>query len=128
MIKLTPEVKTAIEKTDPICIATADKNGVPNIVYIKCLKAVDDETVVISDNKFFKTRINLDANPVLAFVVLDKDTKKAYQVKGRVKCFTEGAKFDETVKWVHEKFPHLSPKAAFFMKVDEVYCGAERLS
>ncbi|MDX9800054.1 MAG: pyridoxamine 5'-phosphate oxidase family protein [Spirochaetia bacterium] len=128
MAKLTQEVKTAIEKTDPVCIATADINGVPNIVYIKCLKALDDNTIVISDNKFFKTRANLDANPLLAFVVLDADTKKAYQVKGKVKCITEGVKFDETVKWVHEKFPHLSPKAAFFMNVDEVYCGAEKIS
>ena len=128
MAKLTDEVKTAIQKTNPVCIATSDKNGMPNIVYITYLKVYDDQTIVIADNKFDKTRKNLDLNPVLSFVVLDAETKKSYQIKGRVECFTEGPKFKEITEWVHVKHPHLSPKGAFFLSVDELYCGAERLS
>lgn len=128
MAKLTPEAKTAISKTNPICIATSGKNGIPNIIYMTYLKVIDDETVVIADNKFDKTGKNLDENPIAAFVALDSDTKKAYQVKGRVKCVTEGKLFDEVVEWVHVKHPQMTPKAAFYMQVEELYCGAERLA
>ena len=128
MAKLTEEVKTAILKNNQVCIATADKNCVPNIVYINYLKAADDETIVVADNKFDKTRKNLDSNPVLSFAVLDKDTKKAYQIKGRVKCVTEGPEYDSVIEWVHEERPPLTPKAAFYLKVEEIYCGSERLA
>ncbi len=66
-------------------------------------KVYDDETIVIADNKFSKTLENLKANPVLSFVVLDKDVKKAYQVKGKVEYFTEGEKYDYTYKWLMKK-------------------------
>ena len=128
MAKIPSEVKTAIEKTCPTCIATSDKNGLPNIVYITYLKVLDDETIVVADNKFDKTRKNLDANPYLSFTVLDSDTKKSYQIKGKVDCFTEGDKYNDIVEWVHINHPKLTPKAGFYLKVEEIYCGAERLT
>ena len=128
MAKLLPEVITALKKTSPICIATSDKNGVPNINYVSFLKEYDDETIVLADNKYFKTLNNLKTNPVLSFVVLDPDAKKAYQVKGKIEYITEGEKFDYTVEWVKSKRPDLTPKGAVFMTVDEIYCGAEKLA
>ncbi|OQY33051.1 MAG: pyridoxamine 5'-phosphate oxidase [Spirochaetaceae bacterium 4572_59] len=128
MAKLSTEVQVAIKKTMPTCIATASKDGVPNVVYITYLKALDDETILIADNKFDKTRKNLDDNPVLSFTVLDPDTKKSYQIKGKMECATEGQKYTDAVEWVHTNHPQLTPKAAFYMNVEEVYCGAERLA
>ena len=128
MAKLLPEVKTAIEKTSPVCICTSSRGGVPNIVYVTFLKPFDDETIVIADNKFCKTLENLKENPVLSFVVLDKDVKKAYQVKGKVEYVTEGEKYDYTFNWVQGKRPDLKPKGAAFLSVDEIYCGAEKLA
>lgn len=128
MAKLIPEIKTAMEKTNPVCIATADKNGTPNIVYVTFLKAYDDETILIADNKFSKTGINLKSNPVLSFVVLDPDARKAYQVKGKAEYITEGEKYDYAVEWVHGLRPELTPKAGVYVSVDEIYCGAEKLA
>ena len=128
MAKLLPEVKTALEKTSPVCICTSTKEGIPNIVYVTFIKVYDDETIVIADNKFSKTLENIKSNPVLSFVVLDKDVKKAYQVKGKVEYITEGEKYDYAFKWVNEKRPDLSPKGAAFLSVDEIYSGAEKLS
>ena len=127
MAKLLPEVITALKKTSPICIATSTKDGVPNINYVTFLKEYDDETIVVADNKLFKTLKNIQSNPVLSFVVLDPDAKKAYQVKGKIKYITEGEKYDYTLKWVQGKRPDLTPKGAVFMTVDEIYCGAEKL-
>ncbi|WP_319561987.1 pyridoxamine 5'-phosphate oxidase family protein [Marispirochaeta sp.] len=128
MAKLPPEVLTAIEKTNPTCIATSSADGVPNIVYVTYVKAVDDQTMVVADNKFQKTRQNLDENPRLSVVVLDPDTKKSYQIKGKVDCAADGARYQEVVDWVHVNHPQLTPKAAFYMNVEEVYSGADRLS
>lgn len=91
MVKLPTEVQRAIEKTMPTCIATASAEGIPNIVYVTYLKMVDENTVVIADNKFDKTRKNLDANPRISFTVLDPDSKKSYQVKGRTECVSRGS-------------------------------------
>ena len=128
MAKLLPEVKTAIEKTSPVCISTANKEGIPNIVYVTFLKIYNDETIVIADNKFCKTLENLKENPVISFVVLDKDVKKAYQIKGKVEYVTAGEKYDYTFKWVQDKRADLKPKGAAFLSVDEIYCGAEKLA
>ncbi len=127
MAKLLPEVKAALEKTSPVCIATSTREGIPNIVYVTFLKIYDDETILVADNKFSKTLGNLESNPVLSFVVLDPDAKKAYQVKGRVDYVTAGEKYDYTVKWVQSKRPEMTPKGGVFMSVDEIYCGAEKL-
>ena len=81
MARITDEVFTALKKTAPTCIATASPEGIPNLVYVTYIKAVDDETLVVADNKFDKTRKNLDTNPVMSVAVLDPDTRKAYQLK-----------------------------------------------
>ena len=128
MARLSAEVQAAMKKTMPTCIATASSDGVPNLVYVTYVKAVGDNTVVVADNKFDKTRSNLDSNPWLTVTVLDPDTKKAYQIKGKTECYTEGEKYTDVVDWVHVNHPQMTPKAAFYMSVDEVYCGAERLA
>lgn len=128
MSKLTQEIHTAIEKTAPTCLATASCDGVPNIVYVTYIKAVDDNTLVVADNKFDKTRSNLDANPKMSVVVIDPDTHKAYQMKCNVEIITEGKKYDSVVEWVHVNHPQMTPKAACYLHIEEVYCGAERLA
>ncbi len=128
MAKLPKEVKTAIDKAATACVATADSNAIANVIYVSYLKYLDDETIVIADNKFGKTRENLGDNPKLAFVVLDADTKKAYQVKGTVERYSEGNKYQSVVDWVHIKHPETTPKAAFYVQVEEVYCGIEQIA
>lgn len=128
MATLPDVVKKAIDKAAAVCVATVSNDALANVVYVSYLKYLNDETIVIADNKFLKTRSNLDSNPNLSFVVLDADTKKSYQVKGTVECLTEGDIYQSVVDWVHLKKPELTPKAAFYMQVDEVYCGAEKIA
>ncbi|ADK82591.1 pyridoxamine 5'-phosphate oxidase family protein [Sediminispirochaeta smaragdinae] len=128
MAKLTQEVLTAIEKTKPTCIATASSDGIPNLIYVTYVKAAGDDMLVVADNKFNKTRQNLDTNPRMSVTVLDPDTMKSYQIKCTAECVTEGERYDSVVKWVHVKHPQLTPKAAFYLTVDEVYSGADRIA
>ena len=128
MAKLPKEVKTAIDKAKNVCLATTDSNSIANVIYVSYLKYLDDETIMIADNKFGKTRENIKNNPKLAFVVLDTDSKKAYQVKGTVKCYSEGDQYQAVVDWVHIKHPDTLPKAALYLQVEEVYCGIDKIA
>ena len=128
MAKLTDEIRIAIEKTQPTCLATSDPSGVPNLIYVSYIRIVNEETLVVADNKFEKTRKNLDSNPRMSVTVLDPDTRKAFQLKCITECVTEGHRYNEIVDWVHEKHPDMTPKAAFYLKIDEIYSGADKLN
>ncbi len=128
MAKLPEEAKTAIDRAANVCVATTDTNAVANVIYVSYLKYQDDETIVIADNKFDKTRKNLNNNPKLSFVVLDTETKKSYQVKGTVTTYSEGDKYQSLVDWVHIRHPQITPYAAIYVNVEEVFCGGEKIS
>ncbi len=128
MAKLREEVKTAIDKAANVCVATTDASAVANVVYVSYLKYQDDETIIIADNKFGKTRQNLKTNSKLSFVVLDTDTKKSYQVKGTVTSYSEGEKHQLVVDWVHVKHPQTTPFSALYLEVKEVFCGSEKIA
>ena len=124
MAQLSEAVKKAISKQEIFPVATSNQNQIPNVVYIKYLKAIDDQTVLIADNYLNKTRDNILNNGKIAFVVRDEE-KGSYQIKGTAKRLTEGDMFDEVQKWVPDKFPRV---AAVLMHVEEVYNGAEQIS
>ena len=121
MAKIPDVVKKAISKQELFCVATSSSKGIPNVVYIKYLKVVDDETILIGDNYLHKTRDNIVNNGKIAFAVLDEE-KGSFQIKGTARRLTEGTMFDEVQKWVTEKLPKA---AAVVMNVEEIYNGAE---
>ena len=123
MAKLPEAVEKAIDKQDVFPIATCSSEGVSNVVYVAYLKTMDDETLLIADNYFDKTRSNILSNPKMAFVVRDKD-KGSFQVKGSVERLTDGSIFEEMQKWVRDDLPRA---AAIVLHVEEVYNGAKQL-
>ena len=123
MAQLPGAVKKAISKQEIFPVATSNQDRVPNVVYIKYLRVVDGQTVLIADNFFNKTRNNILNNGKIVFAVRD-DEKGSFQIKGTAERLTEGAMFDEVQKWVPDKLPRT---AAVVMNVEEVYNGAERI-
>ena len=128
MIKIPEEVKIAIDKTNPICVATVNSEYIPNIIYVTFLKYIDNTTVVIADNKLAKTKNNVLSNSNLSFVVLDPDTKKSYQLKGKTEYLEEGEKFQDVFKWVNEKRPDLHPKGALYITIEEIFSGDKKIA
>jgi len=123
MAQLPKMVKDAIDKQDVFPIATCAQDGTPNLVYVKYLKLIDDETVLIADNRFNKTRDNILNNPKLTFVVRDEE-KGSFQIKGATEWLTTGPMFDEVQKWVSDKLPRV---AAVVLHIEQVYNGANQL-
>jgi len=108
----------------PAIFATVDGDGTPNVIYVGCCGRCGDDTLVVADNYFDKTRRNIQAGTKGAFLFMSGDGK-AYQVKGSIEYHTEGPIFDEMKGWNPEKHPGL---AATALKVEAVYAGAEKLA
>ena len=126
-MKIPKEVKIAIDKTSPICVATVNNEYIPNVIYVHFLKYIDDSTVVIADNKLVKTKNSLLFNPHLSFVVLDTETRKSYQLKGKVQYIQDGEKYQDVLNWVQEERPDLCPKGALYVSINEIFSGDKKI-
>ena len=67
----------------PSAVATADRNGIPNVTYVSQVYFVDASHVALSCQFFNKTRRNLDENPAASVEVIDPLTLQAYRLRLR---------------------------------------------
>jgi len=123
MAKMTARIKEVFEKVQTAVLATATADGEPNAVPVGAKKIVDDETILISDQFFNKTRANLEANSRAS--VTFWDGHEGYQIKGRITVETSGPVFDETAAWIDDLsqkvgFP-LKSKGAVVLKIEAIY-------
>ena len=124
MNKIPEIVQTAWSNREgPAVLATADRTGRPNAIYVNSLRLHADGTVVVADNYFHKTRANIHAGSKGAFLFITRD-HKSYQLKGSFSYLTTGPVFDDMKTWNPSKHPGV---AAASLQVEEIYCGAERL-
>jgi len=121
MVKMSAEVKETLEKQKPLPIATASKASVPNVVFVGMWKIVDDETIMIADNFFYKTAQNLEENPKISLLCYNSENKKSFQIKGSVSVLKGGERFEEMRKWVQGVNPKLPAKSCVMVKVEEIY-------
>jgi hypothetical protein len=78
----------------PKFLATRDADGVPNVVPVLSLEAVDERTIVFGEMMIWKTRRNLEADPRVSILVLSSDLR-AWTVRGRfVEFQRSGPYFD----------------------------------
>ena len=78
----------------PKFLATRDAEGVPNVVPVLSLEAVDERMVIFGEMMIWKTRRNLEADPRLSILVLTPDLR-AWTIRGRfVEFQRSGSLFD----------------------------------
>jgi predicted pyridoxine 5'-phosphate oxidase superfamily flavin-nucleotide-binding protein len=63
-----------IEK-NPVAVATVDAEGKPNVIAVAFVKALSDNTLLITDNYMNQTKENLMANSYICLAVWDKQWK-----------------------------------------------------
>ncbi len=119
MVKVTEEIKESLKGTKIAFLATASKDGAPNVVPIGAFKFLDNETLLISDQFFNKTLKNLQENPRISFVWWGE--KGGFQVKADITIHTEGEVFRQNVEWVRGIKETLRPKSAVVGKITDVY-------
>ncbi len=106
-----------------VVLTTVNSQGVPNAIYATCVSKFDEETLVVADNYFHKTRENILSGSRGSILFLTKGGE-AYQIKGTLTYCREGAIFDDMKRWNPTKHPG---HAAAALSVEEVYAGGERL-
>ncbi|MCD4800946.1 MAG: pyridoxamine 5'-phosphate oxidase family protein [Methanococcoides sp.] len=114
MVTLTEEMKAAFNTIQIFPVATASKEGVPNVVPIGVISLVDDSTIWIADNFMNKTLSNIIENPKVSIYVWGPETKGSFQIKGDVELKTSGPEFEK----IKEKSP---AKGLLVMKITDVY-------
>lgn len=122
MPKLNANISEIFSKTAIFSVATASKDGLPNVVPMSFVKIHDTEdTILIADNLMNKGLKNIEENPWIALSVWDTTLNQAYQIKGSAKIIRSGREFDDATAWVEKAFPGLKPKSAILLKVTNIY-------
>jgi len=67
---LSPAIVEAMAPAGPKFLATLDAEGVPNVVPITSLQAVDESIIIFGELMMWKTRRNLETNPRVCIGVM----------------------------------------------------------
>ncbi|MGI6217301.1 MAG: pyridoxamine 5'-phosphate oxidase family protein [Coriobacteriales bacterium] len=98
-------------------------DDIPNVVPVSMKQAVDDETIMISDQYMNKTLANIKKNPHVAVSVWNETG--GYQIKGTVTYENEGPRYEQVAAQVHQILSSMGydyySKGVCFIHVDEVY-------
>ena len=121
MVNLTSEIKEAFHKMKIFPVATASKDGVPNVAPIGIVELVSDDTIWITDNFMKKTMDNLKENPKIAMYVWGPEIKGCYQIKGTASIKTQGKEYEEMKMKINKKNPALPARSLVIVKISEVY-------
>ena len=119
MTKLTSEMKAMFEKQLAV-IATASKDGTPNVGPKGSMHVVDDETLAYSEGTGQKTLGNLQENPKVAVLVVDRERGEGYQVKGTAELLTSGDFFERVARRQEER-KRPRPNRVVRIRIEEIY-------
>src|ERR1700690_862193 len=110
-------------------VATATKEGLPNVTPKGSVKVLDDQHLIFADLFSLKTRQNLEQNPQIAVTVIDLATHKGYQIKGTAELISAGPLYEEMAAGVKQLSAALpTPKYVVKISVESIYdqsVGAE---
>lgn len=90
-------------------VATATREGVPNVTPKGTVRILDDQHVIFADLFSLKTRQNLEQNPQVAVTVIDPATAKGYQLKGKAELISSGPIYDDMAAKVKQSSASLPP-------------------
>ncbi len=119
MARLTREINVMFEKQLAV-IATASKDGTPNVGPKGSMHVVDDETLAYSEGTGEKTFRNLQQNPKAAVLVVDRENGNGYQVKGTAELLTSGDFFERVARRSEER-GRPRPKHVVKIRIEEIY-------
>ena len=121
MVKLTAEMKEAFAKMKVFPVATATKDGTPNVIPLGIGWLMSDDTIWFVDNFMNKTLSNLRVNPKIALFIWGPEIKGCYQIKGVAAMKTSGKEYDEMKARINEKNPALPARSLVIVKITEVF-------
>lgn len=121
MVLINDEMRAVFEKIKVFSVGTAAQDGTPNVAPIAFVLFTGGDEVWVGDNYMKKTLANVRANPRMAIYAWDPDSKRCYQVKGRVEVRTEGAEYEQMKAKMKAKNEAYPAKSLLILRVEEVY-------
>ncbi len=119
MAALTEHMKELV-KSGRCLVATASKDGWPNIGPKGSVVVVDDSTLAFGEVTGKQTYANLQENPKVAIAVMDYEQRVGYRFVGTVELETGGELYEKFAqRFAEMKLPR--PAAAVKVKVEAIY-------
>ena len=94
MAKLSEEAKKIIAEIHPAFVATAGKDGKPNVSPIGSFRVLDDEHVIFAEMASPRTIAYLRENPQVSAIVFDLAARRGCRVWGRAELLDSGELVD----------------------------------
>ena len=113
MSKLSEKVKETIAEIRPGIIATASKDGKPNVSAKGSFRVLDDDHVVFADISSPRTIANLKENPQVSVLVIHPKSMKGCRIWGKGEIIDSGELFDQMSK----EFAELNLKVNHVVKI-----------
>jgi uncharacterized protein len=121
MVKLNADMKEAFAKMKIFPVATASKDGTPNVVPLGMVELHNDETIWITDNFMNKSLSNLRTNPKIAIYIWGPEIKGCFQIKGTAAIKVSGPEYEEMRANINKKRPELPARSLIIVKITEVF-------
>jgi len=124
LVSIPKEVMDVLSASDSAkMLATVDAKGVPNVVPVWSIVAVDSETIAFAEIFIKKTKENLEKNKKVAIAVF-KGPMQGYQLKGTLVEFqTSGPIFENFSKKIKSDMK-LDTKSVGIIKVTDVFSAS----
>ena len=117
MGKLDETAKMLIGEIRPALVATASKDGKPNVSAKGSFRVLDDDHVVFTDVNSPRTVANLKENPQINIICLDSN-RRSCRIWGTAEVLDSGPLYDEAVAAMAAR--NVKPKHVVSVKVDEI--------
>jgi predicted pyridoxine 5'-phosphate oxidase superfamily flavin-nucleotide-binding protein len=127
MIQLTQQMRDLIDpalaKGTPCLVATASKDGIPNVGYKGSVMVFDDDSLAYWERTYQGTQHNLDENPNVMILFRDPATRAAWRFLGQATVHKTGALRDQVMNRTVQAELDRDPERkgfAVIVKVDKV--------
>ncbi len=121
MGKITEAHRELIKEVGLSFVATASKDGAPNVSPKGSIAVLDDDHLMFAEIMSPGTRANLRENQRIAVMVCKLEGFQGFQFKGIAEVFPKGEFFDQVSQMMKERAPNLpTPQNAVKIKVEEV--------
>jgi predicted pyridoxine 5'-phosphate oxidase superfamily flavin-nucleotide-binding protein len=127
MIQLTQQMRDLIDpalaKGTPCLVATASKDGIPNIGYKGSVMVFDDDSLAYWERTYQGTLHNVEENPNVMILFRDPATRAAWRFLGKGTVHKTGALRDQVMNRTVQAELDRDPERkgfAVIVKVDKV--------
>ena len=114
---LNEEAKKLIGEIHPALVATASKDGKPNVSAKGSFRVLDDDHVIFTDVNSPRTVANLKENPQVSIICLDSN-RRSCRIWGTTEVLNSGPLYDEAVKSMAAR--NIKPNNVVNVRVVEV--------